>query len=218
LADALLLDEHDFYLNLGGIANITAKSPNTYIAFDVGGANQILNALVGELDLPYDDKGQIARTGHYIPELAQQQDQLAYFAQSYPKSLGNNWVQEQQTASFLNYDAPLADKLHTACRHIAHQITQHINRVIDQEELAKPAYNMLVSGGGVYNDFLLECIREALPRVVIKIPTDQIIAFKEAALMALMGSLRLLELPNCLASVTGARRNVCGGAVHFVDS
>ncbi|MEZ4994331.1 MAG: hypothetical protein R2824_28175 [Saprospiraceae bacterium] len=32
--------------------------------------------------------------------------------------------------------------------------------------------------------------------------------------MALMGCLRQLELPNCLASVTGAGRNTCGGVIY----
>jgi anhydro-N-acetylmuramic acid kinase len=73
---------------------------------------------------------------------------------------------------------------------------------------------MLVSGGGAYNDFLIECIAEALPKVSIAFPDPTLIAFKEAALMGLMGSLRLLGISNCLASVTGATYDVCGGVIH----
>ena len=39
--------------------------------------------------------------------------------------------------------------------------------------------------------------------------------FKEAILMALLGVLRLENIPNCLASVTGARRDTIGGAVYY---
>ena len=33
--------------------------------------------------------------------------------------------------------------------------------------------------------------------------------------MAFIGLLRILEIPNCLASVTGAKKDVVGGAVYL---
>lgn len=216
LADALLLSQHTFYLNLGGIANITASTPNGPIAFDICGANQILNALVAPLHLPYDDKGQLARSGQLIPELYQQQNQLPYFKLAYPKSLDNEWVRIQQTQHFEAHSETTANRLHTACLLIAGQIAGHIQQIREKETLQEPPHSMLISGGGAYNDFLIECIRTALPELEIVIPDEKIIAFKEAALMALMGCLRKLGLPNCLSSVTGAGYNVSGGVIHEV--
>lgn len=214
LADALLLPDQTFYLNLGGIANITAKTRTGYVAFDICGANQILNALAAELDLEYDDKGRIARTGNLLPELFEQQNKLVFFRKPYPKSLDNNWVRQQQTDSFLVFPAGIPYKLHTACRLIAHQIARHIEEIRRQEDLPQQPASLLISGGGAYNDFLLECIADARPDVEIIVPDEKIIAFKEAALMALMGCLRQLGLPNCLAGVTGARQNVSGGVIY----
>ncbi|PHN00837.1 anhydro-N-acetylmuramic acid kinase [Flavilitoribacter nigricans] len=214
LADALLLPPHDFYLNLGGIANITARTHNGHVAFDICGANQILNALVAPLQLPYDDKGHLARGGQFIPELARQQNQLKYFKLPYPKSLDNNWVRENQTQVFEAHPESTANRLHTACLLIAGQIAQQVQQIRKRETMDEGPYSLLVSGGGAYNDFLIECIQTALPDVKIELPDDRLIAFKEAALIALMGSLRLLGRPNCLSSVTGATYDVCGGAIH----
>lgn len=214
LADALLLSEHAFYLNLGGIANITARTRKGHIAYDIGGANQILNALVAPLGLPFDDRGALARTGRLIPELAAQQHSLDYFSQDYPKSLDNHWVRKNQTEPFLEYSGATEDKLHTACKLIADQIRKNVLLILDREEVEQPPYSLLVSGGGAYNDFLMECITEALPAVQIEIPEKKLVAFKEAALMGLMGSLRLMGLNNCLSAVTGAAFDVCGGAIH----
>lgn len=218
LADALLLPDHTFYLNLGGIANVTARTSTGFVAFDITGANQILNALAAERGEPYDDRGHLARTGARLPALHHQQEALTFFGLPYPKSLDNNWVRQQQTDIFLAADGSIPDKLHTACRLIAQQVAQHIEKVRQREELSDAAASMLISGGGAYNDFLVSCIAEALPEVAITIPDATIISFKEAALIALMGCLRQLEVPNCLASVTGARDNVCGGVIYDVRS
>jgi anhydro-N-acetylmuramic acid kinase len=49
--------------------------------------------------------------------------------------------------------------------------------------------------------------------VTIEIPAKDIVQFKEALIMALIGVLRWREESNVLASVTGAQRNSIGGAV-----
>lgn len=212
LADQMLLSDYALCLNLGGIANLSIRTDKGYFAFDTGGANQILNALVQPLGLKYDDKGELARQGKKVSALGRQQDALPYFDQPYPKSLSNDWVQRQQVEVFVNHPAAIPDKLHTACRHIARQIAKAVEQV-GQHAVISGA-RMVVTGGGAYNDFLIDCIKEELPNIAVIIPEAQLIEYKEAALMALMGCLRLLSLPNCISSVTGAAYDVCGGAVH----
>ena len=41
-ADKYLFNGYDFYLNIGGIANISCNANGKMIAFDIGGANQVL--------------------------------------------------------------------------------------------------------------------------------------------------------------------------------
>ncbi len=219
LADLHLFPGYDFYLNLGGIANISAPLPDgRMVAFDIGGANQVLNALVEPLDMPYDDGGRLAAKGKLEPGLMRQLDALPYFKAAYPKSLGNDWVREKLVEPYLAAKAPVEDKLHTACRQLAGQTAKAIRSIRHREALPPTAARMLVTGGGAFNRFLLSCMekacRDAGLSISLVLPGPNLISFKEAALMALMGALRAAGLPNCLASVTGARRDACGGALH----
>lgn len=218
LADQWLLPSYDFYLNLGGIANVSCNTGDHFVAFDIGGANQILNALVQPLGLAYDKGGQLAAKGQLNKDLLAQSNRLPYFSQPYPKSLGNDWVQEQQIASYVQFDCPVEDKLHTACVQIGQQIAASIQQIIKNEGIKKSAFKLLTTGGGAFNSFLVKCIEQATNAVVpikIEVPAPEIINFKEACLIALMGVLRIEQYPNCLASVTGAKKNVIGGALYL---
>lgn len=220
LADRHLFADYDCCLNIGGIINLSVKSPRGYVAFDVTGANQVLDALAGERGLAYDDDGALARRGQVLPELLVKADALPYLAAPYPKSLGNDWVQEQLLPLFHAPAGAVEDRLHTAVRHMARQTALHLARVIDQEGLSSDHYRMLVTGGGAFNGFLLECLQDAcreVAPVTVEKPAAQIIQFKEAALMALAGALRWINYPNVLATATGADQDSVGGAIHYGD-
>ncbi|MCI5081270.1 MAG: anhydro-N-acetylmuramic acid kinase [Saprospiraceae bacterium] len=215
IVELYLLKGYDFYLNLGGIANISAPiDDNNLIAFDIGGANQLLNGLMQTIGQAYDDRGEFARKGQLQKDLLENMNQLDYFAKAYPKSLDNQWVQQQQLQPLLKHKASLEDKLHTVCRQLATQIASSIQQIITKEQLQKDRYRMLITGGGAWNDFLVECIEEAGSTEIV-IPEANMVDFKEAILMAWMGALRLQQQPNCLATATGARKNVIGGSIHL---
>jgi anhydro-N-acetylmuramic acid kinase len=74
---------------------------------------------------------------------------------------------------------------------------------------------MLVTGGGARNSFLIKRLSEMLAElnVTLETPADDLIDFKEAIIMALIGVLRWREENNTLASVTGASRDSIGGSV-----
>ena len=72
---------------------------------------------------------------------------------------------------------------------------------------------VLVTGGGAYHDFLIGRIKELNPDLEIFIPSDELIEYKEALIFALLGKLRLANEVNCLASVTGARKDHSSGEV-----
>lgn len=214
IADQWLFEGYDFYLNLGGIANISCPVASEIIAFDVGACNQVLNALANLADLEYDNNGDLAATGKIHTGLFYQLNQLDFFEDEYPKSLDNSWVKEFITKPYLETAASVEDRLRTACEQLAFQVNKSAVDIMKTERLNKERYTMFLSGGGVFNRFLVSCLRDYCPKIDFVIPDNSIIQFKEAILMALMGVLRIEGIPNCLSSVTGAKMDTVGGALY----
>jgi 1,6-anhydro-N-acetylmuramate kinase len=70
---------------------------------------------------------------------------------------------------------------------------------------------LFITGGGAYNDFLIERIQFHLPSIKIIIPENTILEFKEAVIFALLGVLKLRGQINVLSSVTGAKTDHSSG-------
>jgi anhydro-N-acetylmuramic acid kinase len=72
---------------------------------------------------------------------------------------------------------------------------------------------MLITGGGAFNNFLIERIQ---CRTTIKtvIPEAQIIAFKEALIFAFLGLLKFQNKINVLGSSTGSKLDHVGGCIY----
>ncbi|MEL7222126.1 MAG: anhydro-N-acetylmuramic acid kinase [Bacteroidota bacterium] len=216
LADKYLFGQYFGNLNLGGIANISIRLEDDYLAFDIGGANQVLDALMQEIDRAYDDQGLLARSGRKVDQLIQKANQLAYFSRPYPKSLGNDWVQQQLLPIFQDRQFALADRLCSFVDHLAGQIAKAVQTVAQKAHLSlNSEQQILVAGGGGFNTFLCERIQAAVQPVGLIIAEPDIIAYKEAALIALAGALRWQQQPNVFPAVTGASRAAVGGAVHY---
>ena len=62
-------------------------------------------------------------------------------------------------------------------------------------------------------NFLIERIKNYLPKIEVIIPNDKTIKYKEALIFALLGVLKLRNEINVLASVTGAKQNHSSGEV-----
>lgn len=217
IVDKYLFAGHDFYLNLGGIANITGRLPDKVVAFDICPVNQLLNTLANQIQLEYDEGGRVAAKGVIDDKLLTALNQASFYQQPYPKSLDNNWVNEHLFSSIENEVEKVPAQLRTSVEHIAIQIAQSIQQIIKQENFQKESYSLFPTGGGVFNTFLMERIKEhcANSSVQVVIPEEPIIQFKEAILMAWMGVMRMEEVPNVLQTVTGAKRDTVGGAVHL---
>ncbi|MEH0154225.1 anhydro-N-acetylmuramic acid kinase [Limibacter armeniacum] len=208
--DRLLFEEFDFCLNLGGIANVSYEEEGKMAAFDICPANMPLNHFMRErLDKEYDENGEVARSGKVNQELFEAFNKLPFFSQEGPKSLGKEWVFEQMIVK-LHHLPAVEDILATSIEHTAYQIGQHMNPIAEKRGGAK----MLCTGGGAFNTFLMERIRAHANGIEVVVPDEQTVSFKEALIFAFLGVLRLESEANCLSSVTGARIDNCGGAIH----
>lgn len=213
LGEQYLFPNQHLFLNLGGFSNLTYHTA----AFDVSACNIVLNYLVGKIEqadtpLEYDPEGAIARSGQADPALLKKLNQLPYFQKNPPKSLGWEWVEAQVLPLFSESEQPIADLLHTFCLHIAAQIG------IAADLVGAKGQEILITGGGRHNLFLMELIEQALTSRNIRINTDPTAAltdYKEAIIFAFLGLRVLRGKSTALHTVTGAPFDNLSGAVHL---
>jgi anhydro-N-acetylmuramic acid kinase len=213
IGEKWLLGNFDFFLNLGGIANISFKS-EPYIAFDICAANRVLNLLINNEGKEYADKGEMAKNGAINFELLQKLNGLDYYSQPYPKSLANDFGTGIVYPMIFDAGCETRDALRTYVEHIVIQTTAAIKNVINNKPQTT-GRKLLVTGGGAFNTFLINRLSEELKEVQVEImvPDEKLIQYKEAMIMAFMGILRWRQEYNVLSSVTGASRDSIGGAL-----
>lgn len=194
----------DAFLNLGGIANLSVHR-EVVLGYDLSPCNQALDLLAAEVGLAYDANGAIARSGRVDQDLLQRLNALDFYAQPPPRSLGREWF-EERFRPLIDRTTPLPDRMRTVAEHIATIAGGAIDRA--------DARNVLVTGGGAHNALLIERIR-ARTRAQVGTPAREVIDFKEAIVFAFLGLLRWRGEANTLCSVTGARADSIGGAIHL---
>jgi anhydro-N-acetylmuramic acid kinase len=222
VAERYLFSAYKVFLNIGGIANIAFHEDDKVKAYDVCAANTLLNEFAKQRGLPYDKDGNLARSGNVIQPLLDELNDIAFCKQLAPKSLGTEHIVNDWLPLFDKYENTIEDKLATAVEHIAMQIgksTVHSAQSIVGENnsiggLLTVDSSLFITGGGAFNSFLVERIQHHT-NIKIKVPDVLTIQYKEALAMAFIGLLRILEIPNCLASVTGAKKDVVGGAIYL---
>lgn len=212
IAEKYLWSSYPFLLNLGGICNISINHLEHPIAFDVCPANRVLNSLAARMGHSYDAEGQFARRGQLLPELFEAFNALDYYQIQGPKSLNNSFGTETIMGVIMQAKGSTEDLLHTYCEHIAHQIAESLRHKANP---LPNAARLLASGGGACNTYLMERIQTHLSPlgIIVEGASPELIHYKEALAMALIGVLRWREENNVLASVTGASRDSIGGAL-----
>lgn len=200
IGDELLFSEFDACLNLGGFSNISFKKEEKRIAFDICAVNIILNEFAKRLGKNYDENGDFARNGTINKEILSFLNALHYYQKYPPKSLGIEWI-NSTILPHLTKENP-ATVLATFTEHVAVQIAE----IFYKNQIK----NVLFTGGGTYNSYLLERIKCKTSTEII-VPKKELIDFKEALIFALMGVLRFSNEINILSSATGSSIDHCSG-------
>lgn len=215
IGEKLLMGDYTYFLNLGGIANISVHTPEKVIAFDVCAANRVLNMLAGEKGLLFDEDGKLAAAGNIDTMLLQKLNDLEYYKRPHPKSLANDFGTETVFPIIKEFSLSTEDAMRTYIEHIVNQIKKGIETIMLNHKPQTTNYKLLATGGGAFNSYLVRRLQEALNEINIEviIPVENLIKYKEALIIALMGTLRWREEYNVLSSVTGATRNSIGGAL-----
>lgn len=211
IGEKLLFNDYNYFLNIGGIANISQKADDI-IAYDICPANRVLNMLANEAGYEYDNQGNIAVSGMLSSTLLEKLNALDYYQQPYPKSLANSFGTDVVYPIIKAAGLTNADALHTYTQHIAIQIAKNI--IALNKNATQQTQKLMVTGGGAFNVFLIELLQEHLAphHIEVVVPDAMLVQYKEALIMALMGVLRWREESNVLSSVTGATRDSVGGA------
>ena len=222
LGEKLLFPDHHYFLNIGGIANVSINSKSTnndnsfldkneIIAFDICAANRVLNMLAAEKNLSYDKDGKLAAAGKINEDLLQKLNSLNYFSLPYPKSLGNSFGTDIIFPLIKSFDLSTEDSLCTYVEHIALQIKNALIPFFTKSEVQQ----LMITGGGAFNQFLTRRISIHLCEINFEVfvPEHEVVIYKEALIMALLGTLRWREQYTVLSSVTGASQNSIGGAL-----
>jgi anhydro-N-acetylmuramic acid kinase len=200
-------------LNIGGIANITVipagAEREDVIAFDTGPGNMIIDGLVAaytEGKQTYDRDGRIARAGQVNSRLLTAMLDDPYFALDPPKACGREQFGREFVAGLMTIGIPLPDLIATATELTARTIALAIaNRPGISEVIA--------SGGGVHNRFLMRRLRALLPDLKIGTSADHGIDpdAKEAIAFAILAYEFIERRAGNLPSATGARHAVLLG-------
>tara|TARA_B100001093_G_scaffold300323_1_gene286375 strand:+ start:1628 stop:2692 length:1065 start_codon:yes stop_codon:yes gene_type:complete len=208
LADKYLFSCYQSCLNLGGFSNISFDINDVRIAFDICPVNIVLNLLSNKIGYGYDDKGFFSSQGIVHVDLLNSLNNLKYFSQSFPKSLGWEWVDKYVIPLLDDSSISVQNQIRTFVEHIVFQIT----RVVKANEI----HSVLVTGGGAYNDFLLSRLNSISPGLFQK-ASNELIEYKEAMCFAFLGLLRMKNQVNVLSSVTGSHKDHSSGRLYPQD-
>ncbi len=209
-------------LNLGGIANLTVlpadPKPGNVLAFDTGPANMLIDAVArAELGRDMDEDGAVARRGKPSEDLVADVLAMPYFERPPPKSTGRELfgdrcasalVRAGREAGLSNEDL-LATATEITVRAIEDACRRFVNPVVTRLD------ELIVSGGGAGNGFLLERLARLLAPVVVSTSDDHGLSAdaKEAVAFAVLADRTVRGLPGSLPGATGADRPAVLGKI-----
>lgn len=202
IGDQLLFSQYEACLNLGGFANVSFEQDHKRIAYDICAVNTVLNQYAQMMGYDYDDNGLMASGGVINSALLEELNALPFYKSGPPKSLGIEWVRNNVIPKIDKCLINHYDVLRTYVEHIAIQISSSLEGI----------KNVLITGGGAYNTFLINRIKLYYHGEII-LPEDSIIEYKEALIFSLLGLLKSQNKVNCLQSVTGAKKDHSTGRI-----
>lgn len=215
MGELLLYPGYTYFLNIGGIANISFRGEKTYDAFDVCPANRVMNLLANDIGKSFDEGGELAKKGNIVEGLLDQLNAQEYYWQTFPKSLANEFGTEVLLPLIKSFKLDIRDSLCTYVEHVAMQLSEAIQQINRKRGFTPAIEKILVTGGGAMNAYLVERLSVYLEplNIHIEVPDRQTVEYKEAIVMALLGVLRWREEPTVLHTVTGAKEQSIGGAL-----
>ena len=193
------------FLNIGGFTNISFKKDGQLKAFDICPGNLPINRFANKYGKDFDSGGEISRSGELNTQLLATLNQIEYYKNSGPKSIGTEWLNSEFLSLIDDFSVP-SSIMRTIVEHEALQIA----KVLINEKLS----SVYITGGGAKNNFLIERIAAHYSGKII-IPELELIDFKEAIIFAFLGYRYLENKATNDPSATGANRAIVSGVLHI---
>ena len=188
-------------LNIGGIANLTKINKDfTICSTDIGPGNCMIdNWIMLNSQKKYDDNGDISKSGKIDKFIL---DQFLY-------DFFEKKIYKKKSLDINDFDISFARGL--SLENGAATITE-----ITAEILSKKVFenNIYVCGGGRKNNFLIERLREKIPKFIKNIDLLGIDGnFIESQAFAYLAIRSFLKLPITYPSTTGCKSPCSGGVI-----
>lgn len=209
-------------LNLGGIANLTVlpadPKPDDVMAFDTGPANMLIDAVArAELGRDMDADGAAARRGKPAENLVADVLAMPYFERPPPKSTGRELFGDRCASDLvragravrLSSEDLLATATEITVRSIEGACRKFVIPVVTRLD------ELIVSGGGARNGYLLERLARVLTPVDVSTSDDHGLSSdaKEAVAFAILAHQTVRGRPGSLPGATGADRPAVLGKI-----
>jgi anhydro-N-acetylmuramic acid kinase len=207
--------------NIGGIANVTylpaGGDVSSALAFDTGPGNMIIDRLTWLITsgkAPYDPGGRLAAAGTVNDRLLTELLRHKYLRRKPPKTTGREDFGTQFTDDLyrraIKRKVEPLDILATATAFTALTIADAYHRF-----LPRPVDEVILCGGGAWNETLLWMLRAGLHPAKVTVMDDYGISVdaKEAVSFAILACETIRGRPNNVPSATGAQRQVVLGKI-----
>jgi anhydro-N-acetylmuramic acid kinase len=196
-------------VNIGGMANISLLF-DSFQGWDVGCGNVLMDLWIQKTqNQNFDADGAFAKSAKPDDALLHTMLNDAYFRQKPPKSTGREYF----NMAWLKHKLQNFEYLSDA--QVQRTLLELTVRTIADDTNATQAAQLIVCGGGVKNNFLVQrlsqlCRANVVASDALGISSD----FLEAMAFAWFAKKRIHKEPLTLSSVTGAQKDSIAGAVY----
>lgn len=206
--------------NIGGISNITilpgGGTLDDVVAFDTGPGNMMIDDAMRILyGRDYDRDGSVAASGVVRDKLLDYILHHPFFPLEPPKSTGREQFGIQYTEEVIERFDHLAKEdiiatlTEAAVRSMADALKRHAPSVDE----------LILSGGGAANTYLVSRLQALLPGLTITTSDDHGIPsiYKEAIAFAILGNETIQHKPSNVPGATGATHPVVLGQIAYTN-
>jgi anhydro-N-acetylmuramic acid kinase len=182
--------------NIGGISNVTYLKKNgtlkDVVAFDTGPGNMMIDeATLILFNKPFDESGNIAKSGTINKEVLDELLNDEYIKKPYPKSTGREKYNTEFVNNVINKilssGGKKEDVISTLTAFTAYSIIYAYDNFLDDID------QVIISGGGSHNEYMMNILKEKYhEKVIIENRTDAFEAFG----FAILGHMTLLNKPS----------------------